>query len=173
MKTLFASMTALILGGFLSTASATSYAPPEDQAIPSPNGKFTLKITANTGEHRLMEGDKVLWSFKRDVWHDQYFVSNDGKHVLWVAWKYVKLEDAANKAIVVYSAKGEAVSRTYAEASKPRAYKDHEIGPIGDFWRIWREMEITREGDVVTIKAAGKGDFVVDLSDLKKITEEG
>lgn len=136
MKTIISTATALIIGGFLSSALAYKIAEPDDTEYKSTNGKYTLKINAETGLHRVCEGDKVLWSFKREVWHDEYHVSNDGKHVLWVAWEYVKDKQTKEQAVVVYSAEGTVIEKSYAEASKPRQYQAGDVGPVGDFWRI-------------------------------------
>ena len=112
MRTLFLSLTSLAVSGFLTSAMATSYAPPQDKEVKSANGKYTLKITAKTGEHRVFVGNKELWSFKRDVWHHETFLSNDGAHVVWVAWRHVKDESTAKgEAIAAYSAEGKVVSK--------------------------------------------------------------
>ena len=164
MRTLMMSLSALICSGFLTTAMATKYAQPKDHEVPSANGKFVLKISAETGEHRLCEGDKVLWKFKREVWHNDYFVSNDGQCVLWVAWRHVK-EEATEKgeAVAVYSPEGKVLSKTFNQISKPRARGMREIGPIGDFWRLWR-TGLEREREVVTITVTGKNPLIIDLA---------
>jgi len=167
MRTLFLSLTSLAVSGFLTSAMATSYAPPQDKEVKSANGKYTLKITAKTGEHRVFVGNKELWSFKRDVWHHETFLSNDGAHVVWVAWRHVKDESTAKgEAIAAYSAEGKVVSKTYDQVSKPRARGGREIGPIGDFWRLWRG-KVEQEGNAVTIAVAGKDALVIDLADPK------
>jgi hypothetical protein len=168
MKTILSALSALLLSGMMFQALATSYAEPEDRVVKSPNGKFALKIHAKKGLHEVKSGKKVLWSFQRDVWHDDYFVSNDGQRVLWVSDRYVSAEDANKKAaLAVYSSKGVLLSKTGADVSKPRRYYKGEMGPIGDHWRIWRG-KATQDGDVVTIETSGKPDFAVDLTKLSK-----
>jgi len=166
MRTFLLSLTTLMISGFLATALATSFAEPQDREVKSANGKYSLKIEAESGKHRIYEGEKLLWSFEREIWHDEYFVSNDGKHVLWVAWKFVR-EDQVKRdvAVKVYGAKGVEMSQTYDQVSQPRPYAEGEVGPIGDFWRIWRG-ECKQEGDVVTIQTAGKPACVVDFAKL-------
>jgi len=139
---------------FISSAQATSYAKPKDRDIKSSNGQYLLHINAGSGLHEVKEGEKVLWSFEKNVWHNDYYVSDDGKYVLWVAWKYVKEEDLQAEAVVVYSSEGVVLKKTYAEVGTPRKYKEDEIGPIGDFWRIWRAGVIIKER-VISIEVAG------------------
>ena len=178
MRTLILSLSALLCSGFLSSLTATSIAEPENMEVKSPNGKYVLKVDSKTGVHQLCEADpknpersKVIWQFHHQVWHNDYFVSDDGKHVLWVAWKYVKESQVKRPAVVVFSVEGKALSKSYAEASTPREYGKFDKGPIGDFWRIWRESKIERKGERVTIPVAGKAKFVVDLSDPIKATK--
>ena len=155
MKTLIA-LVPVLFAGMLTTALATSFAPPTDRVVKSPNGTYALHIHAKSGKHEIKKGNEVLWSFKRDVWHNDYYLSDNGKHVLWVGWQYIKVSDASKtSAIAVYSADGSVSERTISKVSTPRRYKKTEIGPIGSFWRIWRDKS-SREGEIVTIPVAGK-----------------
>lgn len=96
--------------------SATSFGSPQDRAVKSPNGKCIPDINAKSDDHKILTGKKRFWSFKRNVWHDDYFISNDGKYVLWVAWEYVQEEDVKKKgALTVYSTEGVTLKKTYAE----------------------------------------------------------
>ena len=151
--------------------NATSFVQPKDQKIYSSNGQYVLHIKAKSGHHDVRKSKggllpflrKHSWSFKREVRHDQYFVSNDGKYVLWVAWPFVQINSVQKPAIIIYSAKGEVLSRQYSDISKPRRYRRREVGPIGDFWRIWRG-EVTSKGDVITIEVEGEESLKIDLS---------
>jgi hypothetical protein len=165
MKTIL-TLSAVVLLGLINSAKATSYADPEDQVVKSPNGQYHLHIKAKTGLHEMREGEKVLWSFNREVWHDDYFVSNDGKHVLWVSWDTVKEDDVKTEALVVYASAGVALKKTYAELGTPRPYHKGEVGPIGDFWRIWRG-DITRKDEVISIPVEGREKpFEIDFSKI-------
>ncbi len=167
MKTIIQT-TALVLI-FVSTAMATKFAPPQDRVVKSLNGQYRLDINAKTGGHEIREGEKLLWSFKRDVRHHDYYLSNDGKFVLWVSWKFVKADDVKKEALAIYSSEGLIWKRSFAEASEPRRYQKREVGPIGDFWRIWRG-EITRKGEVISIAVEGKKEnFKVDLSKVEEL----
>jgi hypothetical protein len=175
MKTIF-TLSAVVLFGLISSANATKIASPKDQVVKSPNEKYHLQIQAKNGLHEMREGDKVLWSFHKEVWHDKYFVSNDGKHVLWVSWASVKVDDLNTHALVVYSSDGVALKKSFGEISTPRPYNKGEIGPIGDFWRIWRG-DITRKEEVISIAVEGRDKpFEIDFSkidELRKAEKEG
>ncbi|MFM7180527.1 MAG: hypothetical protein ACKO2G_03560 [Verrucomicrobiales bacterium] len=159
----------VIFFSLISSARATKFAAPEDEEVKSPNGRYLLHINAKSGQHEVREGTKVLWSFKKDVWHNNYSVSNDGKHVLWVAWTFVKAEDIKTEALTVYSSEGVVLKKTYAELGTPRRYRDDEIGPIGDFWRIWRG-KVTRKEEVISIDVEGREKpFEIDFSKIEEL----
>ena len=160
---------AVILLCFVDSLMATKFGPPKDVEIKSPNGQFLLHISAESGRHEVREGSKVLWSFDRDVWHDDYFVSDDGQFVLWVSWFFVKAEDVKATALTVYSKSGAAFEKTFAELGTPRAYRKDEIGPIGDFWRIWRG-DVSRKGEVISIEVEGREkSFEIDFSKIEEL----
>lgn len=164
---------------------ATSYADPKSETIESANGKYTLITDPKTKNHKVYSSDNLkepLWSFKRHIWHDEFFLSNDGQRVLWVAWEYVQVDDGKGwrnreadeaqqvEASVVYSPDGVLVRKTFAEVSNP--VKPIGPGPIGDFWRVWRGEKITQKDDVISIAVEGKNeDFKIDLSQIKKKQE--
>lgn len=162
------SIAAVLLIGFFNSASATRFVAPSDQVVKSPNGQFHLHINATSGLHELREGTKFLWSFQRNVWHHDYFVSNDGKHVMWLSWRFVKADDLETEALTVHSSVGVALKKTFAELGTPRPYKNDEIGPIGDFWRIWRG-EVTRKGEVISIAVEGREKPIeIDFSEIEE-----
>jgi hypothetical protein len=178
MKTIL-TIASILAIGLLTDARATSFSQPEDRTVKSPNGEYQLDIHAESGLHDIRKDGKVLWSFTRQVWHDEFHLSNDGQRVLWVAWKHVQAagdkswmnrqaEDGHEaEAIAVYSPDGLILKKTFAEVSLPK--KREGPGPIGDFWRIWREGETKREGDAVSIPVTGKDEaFRIDLAKVTK-----
>ena len=179
MKTIL--ITASILAiGFLTKAMATSYAPPQDRVVRSPNGQYSLEINAKNSRHEIRKGKEVLWSFERRIWHDEFYLSNDGQRVLWVAWERVQVDDGKGwrnrqadeaqqeEAIVIYSPDGVILKKTFAEVSNP--VKPEGPGPIGDFWRVWRGTKITQKDDVISIAVEGKNeDLKIDLSKIKTL----
>ena len=99
-------MVLVACGYLLPLAKGTSYAPPEDRTARSPNGKFTLRIDPKNGRHRVYQGKKRLWSFQQEVWHDAFFLSNDGQRVMWLAWPYVQTEALKTPAMIIFSPSG-------------------------------------------------------------------
>ncbi len=155
----------LLIFGCALTSQATSYAPPEEQTVFSPNGKFYVVIDPQTRVHQVYSVAKEvpLWEFKRDVWHEDYFVSNDGQIVYYVAWPYVAVSELSNPAIITYLADGHKTSLTYEQICTPRKYRKDEIGPIGDSWRIWREAIKEDQGNLV-INVSGAKPVILSLN---------
>ncbi len=124
---------------------ATKVAAPADQTIPAAGGKFELKLHADTGVHEVKStgaAGKVLWNFTRTLGHDDYFLSADGAYVVGVAWQFVKVDELDQPAVVVYGAKGIVSQWTFRQVGNPRSYRPQEVGPIGDFWRVWRDAAV-------------------------------
>ena len=165
-------MVLVACGYFLPLAKGTSYAPPEDRTAQSPNGKFTLRIDPKSGRHRVYQGKKRLWSFQQEVWHDAFFLSNDGQRVMWLAWPYVQTEALNTPAMIIFSPSGIVLQRSYSEVSKPRRYRRGEIGPIGSFWRVWRD-DASQDGDTVTVDVSGRKPIIVNLNSVKEEAEPG
>ena len=150
----------------VSNCLATSFGPPTNRTVKSPNGEVELRIKAKSGRHVIYKGSRRLWSFKKEVWHNDYFVSNDGKYVMWVAWEFVSFENLDEAALIIFSADGEILRKSFSEVSTPRRYQRGEVGPIGDFWRIWRG-KIEQENDLVKIEVAGRNTLaIIDFSNL-------
>ena len=161
---------------------ATKFLGPQDRVGKSPNGQYSLAVNAKNGRHEILRGKNVLWSFERRIWLDKFHLSDDGQRVLWVAWKLVQAADGKGwrnrqadkaqqeEAIVVYSPDRVVLKKTFAELSVPK--KSEAPGPIGDFWRVWRDTKITQKGDVISIAVEEKNeDFRIDFSKIKKWQE--
>jgi hypothetical protein len=148
---------------------ATSYAPPTEKEIHSENRNFLLHVNPETSIHTIYDitqQKRQIWSFKRDVWHDRYFINNRGTLVVWLSWKFCRVDDLDNPCIIVYNTDGTLFEYSYREVSKPRKYNKGEVGPIGNFWRIWYE-EISYKDETIIIKAPNNKVKVISLSDGK------
>jgi hypothetical protein len=107
MKTLTLSLA--LFTAFAGGLFATSYAPPQERVVKSPNGLFLLRIQPNGGRHEIVAAKnpkQVIWSFDRNVWHDEYFVSDDGAHVAWIAWEFVRTDEYKNNAVEIWDKDG-------------------------------------------------------------------
>jgi hypothetical protein len=183
-------MTFLLIAALTATLSATSIKPQDSHEVKSSNGKFTLQVDAESGTHKVtgeFASGLGSWEFKHDASQHQFFVSDDGQAAAVVHWHWcggfgLELDSPA---VVIYgrtavegggrrtlpngdeifvssSRPGVLRSYTYSELSKPRQRKPDEIGPIGDFWRVWRG-EATIKGNVLTIDIEGGMPRVIDL----------
>ena len=160
----------MMIVGLLDPAEAHKVAKPKDYSVNSPNGQYSLKVSSKTGEHQLYKVEQgnraqgqLMWSFKRAVGLGSYHVSNDGRHVLWAAWEFVKQDKIDQNALTVYSKEGVELSLAYADVSKPVKYQNDIPGPRGDFWRMWR-YSINVDGDQLKIAVAGAGLLILDFS---------
>ena len=167
-------MVCAIACSFPCWAHATSYAKPRPRCVNSPNGKYFVRIDPNTQNHEIFAvgSDTALWSFSRRVWHDDYFVSNDGELVAWVAWRHCSIERVNDPAFIVYSRDGIAVSHSYRDLCNPKRRLPWDIGPIGNFWRVWRK-ESGMSGDTITINTVGFGTKKILLTPQGLGTVEG
>lgn len=158
MKTFVTCIVCAIACSFPVLAHATSYAQPKLRDVYSPNRKYFVRIHPDTEKHDIFAvgDDTPLWSFTRHVWHDDYFVCNDGEFVAWVAWRHCKAEQVNDSAVIVYSRDGIAASHSYRDLCSPQRRLPWDVGPIGDFWRVWRK-ECQMAGDTITINTIGIG----------------
>ena len=66
------------------------------------------------------------------------------------------MEDVEKPAVLVFSPKGLIYQYSYNRLSVPRKYHQKEVGPIGDFWRIWQE-NVTQKNGFLLIRTEKKG----------------
>lgn len=162
-----ATCTLIAVAALTAMLSATSYAPPQNREVKSSNGTFTLRVDVDSNTHKI-SGDFAVgeqpWEFKHDADRHAFFVSDDGQAAAVVNWAWcggfgLELDSPA---LAIYGRGGLARSYTYNELSKPRERKPDEIGPIGDFWRVWRR-EATIKGNILTLEVEGGKPRLIDL----------
>ncbi len=148
-------------------ALATSYAPVKKEQVYSNDRKHFVVIDPKTERHQVFSSDKpkkVRWDFSWGAGHDTWALSNSGRLVVWVSWRHVKEEDSKRPCIVVFDWHGVKRFYSFDDVSKLRKRGPREVGPIGEFWRVWYEsIEVT--DDAVTITVAGGGAVEVSLTD--------
>ncbi len=134
-------------------ARATSYEEPKKHRVYSPDKEHFILVDPESKNHSIRSTNipwLKIWSFSHDFQFDSLYLANDGKAAFWVAWRFVQEDGFQKAAIVIFNDHGETVRISYADASKPRKYRYREVGPIGDFWRIWRnDIEQNEEGIIV------------------------
>ena len=127
----------------LSAGPAQGYKPasPVRHDVWSPNGTYVLDV--DPAAKRLTvyaAGDRQtpLWSFDRPVWQEQHFLSDDGRTVGVVAWRFVKLDELSDGVCVEFwNRDGLFREYTFAELCPNPGNFYIESGPVGDFWRKW------------------------------------
>ncbi len=153
----------LILCCMTSVAFATSYAPADAKKIYSLNKYYYIDFNPNQKQQNVMQENnkKPLWSFNVDnQLGDEFFISNDGKHAYVIRSKFVKIDDLNTPAILIFSPKGK-TQYTYSQLGKPRVYRYREVGPIGDFWRVWRgDVDVKPDGLHIQVEGHA-GDLVI------------
>ncbi len=152
-------------------AFATKYAPPEPKEIYSENKAFYVIIAPASNKQLVFAADRKepLWKFSYSSWHDEIFVSDDGNRIVIVKWKHFKDVDAKSAAIQVINRGKIEREYSYDQLCSPRKRGDREVGPIGDFWRIWKEKPTSLKDQKLTVTVAGGKPVVIDLSTGKKL----
>jgi len=125
----------------LSAGPALGYKPasPVRHDVFSPNGAFVLDV--DPAAKRLTvyatgNRQKPLWSFDRTVWQEQHILSDDGRTVGLVSWRFVQLDELSDGVCVEFwNRDGLLREYTFAELCPHPANFYIESGPVGDFWR--------------------------------------
>jgi hypothetical protein len=132
-------------------------AQPESHAIFSTNKEYFIDFKADAKQQKVMRGNTSIWSFHYNVhFDDELFVSNNGKFVYVVRSKFVQNHDITKPALYIFSKKGLVATYSYKKLSYPRRYQPNEAGPIGAFWRIWRQDVKVVYPQLLIIKTNGK-----------------
>jgi hypothetical protein len=161
----------------------------ESHEVSSTNGKYKLHVDVDTHTHKITKVTKDSlsdsgWQFQHDAQFHSAFISDGGQDAAVVHWAWCKEEDLDQPVVVIYSSvaekfgadrvkDGEEIcvigyrpgikrSYTYRQLSKPRERKPDEVGPIGDFWRVWRGGATIKE-NILTINVEGAEPVVIDL----------
>lgn len=153
MKSCFKAVYILVLTlSLISVTFATSFAPPKSKKIYSLNHHYFIDFNPDKKLQNVMkvsnQTPKFAWSMSYTIdYGDELFVSDKGRHVIVVRSKYVKIDDLHQPAVLIFNPSGLQATLTYDQLSTPRKYHEREIGPIGDFWRVWRENKMTITSD--------------------------
>src|SRR5262245_57227058 len=91
----------------LSTGPALGYKPanPVRHDVFSPNGAFVLDVDPAAKlltVYAVGDRQKPLWLFKRYVWQEQHFLSDDGRTVGLVTWRFVRVDDLSEGVCVEF-----------------------------------------------------------------------
>jgi hypothetical protein len=164
-------ITFIALATLTANLAATSIKSQDSHDVESNNGKFKLHVDSKKEAHKVTGAfgpGLEAWKFKHEVWNHRFFVSDDGESAAVVHWSWIQDYSLNEPAVAIYGRDGAKRTYTYAEISKPKKPAPGTIGPIGDFWRIWRG-EATIKGDLLTIAVEGGKPLVIDLKNPKAV----
>lgn len=159
----------LVVLAAVSSARATKYGPPQRRDVFSPNRRFVLDVNPHTKTHtvyRTTDRKTPLWSFATsDVWHEPYFLSNDGQVVLRVAWEHVQEDNLPHgDCMWFYGPTG--LFKTYSFADIcPNPSKTSLVGPgpIGNFWHTWY-TNVSQFDTRVTLRTTDRYVYEFDMA---------
>lgn len=149
---------------FTSQLYATSFTTPSKERVYSENGKYFALVDPSSNRISVHEKDNPKtehWFFNWKVGNDTWVVANSGNTVVWIAWKYLTKDDVDRPCIAVFDFSGVKQFYRCAELTKLRKYKVNEIGPMGDFWRIWYESIMKKDNTIVIETSEGN---IVEVS---------
>jgi hypothetical protein len=170
--------TLLMIIGMITLAGnlmATEFTEPVDHDVKSANGEFNLHVSVKDGIHEVSGefGPKGGWKVQSKSSFQTFLLSDDGESVAVVDWAMCKVDELDEPAVVIHGREGVRGTFSYRELSVPRKLRGDEVGPIGDFWRLWRG-EATLKGNLLTIDVEGRKPCVIDLQTAKlKAPPEG
>lgn len=166
----------LVLMFLTSQVQATSFVAPKKERIYSENSEYFLLVEPSLKRisvHKTDAPKSELWFFGWPVSYDTWAVANTGNTAIWVAGKYLT-EDSVNRpCITVFDFAG--VKRFYSckEITEPRKYRADEVGPIGDFWRIWYEsIEKKKNSILIETSQGNRVEISLESGELLKIGEK-
>jgi hypothetical protein len=141
-------------------------APPTRHDVPSPNGAFVIDVDPIAKRNTVFatdSRDKPLWSWDGGVW-GEHFLSNDGKVVALVTWRFVTVNELATGACVEFwDRTGRFRTYTFAELC---AHPSRILGtgPVGDSWREWYSGAMG-DGDTVQVRTTDEFEYVFSMED--------
>jgi len=154
----------------LSAGPALGYKPasPVRHDVWSPNGAFVLDV--DPAAKRLTvyaAGDRQtpLWSFDRRVWQEQHFLSDDGRTVGLVTWRFVQVDSLSDGVCVEFwNPTGLVRQYTFAELCPNPSEHYLEWGPEGDFWRKWYSR-VDGDGTHLRVRTTDEYEYTFALDD--------
>jgi hypothetical protein len=134
----------------------------------SPNGAFVLDVDPTAKRLTVYAAGNrqtPLWSFDRSVWQEEHFLSDDGRMVALVAWRFVQLDKLPGGVCVEFwNQTGLSRNYTFAELCPNPSDSYLEWGPVGDFWRKWYS-QVDGDGTHLRVRTTDKYEYVFAMDD--------
>lgn len=149
---------------FSTSVWATSFKEPERHEVRSSSNKFVLDVNPKEKScivYSMEDRNKKLWSFPHHVGLSRFFLSDDGKTVAVVAWRYVSVLNLEGDAVELWNAKGRFRAYSFGELVAHPASSGFR-GPIGPHWRIWVEKAFV-DGGKLKVVTTGPFAYTFDL----------
>ena len=115
---------------------------------------------------------KACWSFDFRPGMDKWMVSNNGKYVVCVRWRFVRSEDLDSPAVIVFGKNGGRKDYSYNSLARVRKTGFFETAPRGSFWRVWYESAQSENNMLVILASDGKRITVSGEDGSLNITRE-
>jgi hypothetical protein len=154
----------------LPAGEAIAYSParPTRHDVYSANGAFVLDVDPRAKRlsvYAANNRDKPLWSFDRAVWQETHLLSDDGKVVAVVAWRFVQVSETPDGVCIEFwNDLGMFKKYTFADVCPhPRRYW-LEPGPVGSFWRTWYS-EVEGDGAALRVRTTDEFEYVFAMDD--------
>jgi hypothetical protein len=157
-----------------SEACAFSPAPPKRHDVFSPNRNFVVDVNPNTETHIVYASNdrkNSLWSFKRPIGSEKFFLSDDGQVVVVVAGRYVWRNGLGRDCCEFWNAGGKFMAHSFrAICPSPRTLWFFE-GPIGPGSCIWYD-DVIQDGNTLHVRTTGQHDATFSLTDGELLSQE-
>ncbi|MBM4071596.1 MAG: hypothetical protein FJ271_22085 [Planctomycetes bacterium] len=141
-------------------------APPIRRDVWSPSGEYVLDVNPETNVHKvhLAANRKTsLWSFAQPLGIGEVFLSDNGKVVAIVAWRFAHGE---GDCVTFRNNTGTIKSYPFAEiCPNPRVKLPFEPGPIGVVSFIWRNEHFLRDEieDTFQVTTTGWHEYIFSM----------
>lgn len=99
------------------------------------------------------------------IWHEPYFVSNDGQTVAVLAWRFIQNDSIdTSHCVEFWSASGLLKAHAFSDlCPNPAKTSLVGIGPIGGFWRTWY-TDAALEDSQLKVRTTGWRAYTFDMA---------
>lgn len=142
---------------------------PKRHDVFSPNKQNVLDVNPKTERHNVYavkDRTTPLWTFSQSVGLGPFFLSDDGKIVVRLAWEFVGVEDLGDMTCIQFRNKdGVFKSYTFAElCPNPARPGLFEPSPAGSFWRKWY-YEAEQEPNSLRLQTSDLYEYTFSFAD--------
>ncbi len=141
---------------------------PTRHDVISDNGAHVLDVNPKSERLTIFAAGRrtqPLWSFGRSVWQEKHFVSDNGKVVAVVTWRYVQVNELDHATCIEFwNKRGKFREYKFAELCPNPARLFWESGPVGSFWRKWYSVADSNE-NILRVRTTDQFEYRFSLDD--------